>query len=398
MPESQRPFAFERLDLTNVATPVHITDEVSLEKNLKLLASIYQRSGAKILLALKAFAQFSLFSLVDRYLQGATSSSLFEARLARETMNGEVHICAPAYPPDDFAEILECVDHVVFNSFSQWKLFRTQISSCQRKVEIGMRINPEHSEVQTQLYDPCAHGSRLGVRLSDFPKGNTDLDNMDGLHLHTLCELGADSLQRTWRVVEEKFGFLLPRLKWINLGGGHHITRPDYDVELLCAIIANIHGKYKDLTVYLEPGEAVALYSGVLVASVLDIVSTADPNLSVAILDTSATAHMPDVLEMPYRPQVFTNGNWATEAGSKYNYRLGGLTCLAGDVIGDYSFVEPLVIGQKLLFTDMAHYTMVKNTNFNGVRPPNIAIGNTSTGKVQVVKRFHYEDYKNRLS
>ncbi len=410
-------FIFSSLDLQAVPTPVHITDKCLLEKNLQCLASVHERTQARILLALKAYAQFSLFPLIKRYLQGATSSSLFEARLAYEKLNKEeVHICAPAYPPEDFAELLDYANHVVFNSFNQWYSFRDQIRNSSSKVSPGIRINPEHSEVNTELYDPCAAGSRLGVRIDDFSQA--DLSGIEGLHFHTLCELGADSLQRTWQVVEKKFGYVLPKLKWINLGGGHHITRPGYDINLLCTVILDIRQKYKNLTVYLEPGEAVVLNSGILVASVLDIISGNKSSLPVAILDTSATAHMPDVLDMPYQPRIFSNGSWAScietvnstkpvssqaktkqvANQKKFNYRLGGLTCLAGDIIGDYAFSQPLQINQKLLFTDMSHYTMVKNSNFNGIRPPAIAIGNTKTGEVRLIKKFAYTDYKSRLS
>ena len=410
-PQAEEALAFESLDLKNIPSPVHLTDEVALEKNLKILETAQQKTGAHVLLALKAFAQFSLFPLIASYLKGATASSLFEARLAYEELaakknlsgkNLEVHACAPAYPPEDFRELWGYLDHLVFNSFQQFRFFKKIIDEERKKkhVSLGLRVNPEHSEVKTRLYDPCAPGSRLGARLADFPGHEAELEELEGLHFHSLCELGSDALARTWERFEKKFGDILPRLQWLNLGGGHHITAPDYDLELLCELLQKIRTKYKNLSLYLEPGEAVALNSGVLLASVLDIVPSPDGSYPSAILDISATAHMPDVLEMPYRPEIFSRASWAAEASPEhtYNYRLGGLTCLSGDVIGDYAFAEPLSLGQKLFFTDMAHYTMVKSSNFNGVRSPAIAIANTKSKKVRLIKKFAYEDYKSRLS
>ena len=419
---SKKPFTFANLEVDSLPTPVYITDEVTLEENLKTLEGVHKKTGVNILIALKAYAQYRLFPLIGRYLQGATASSLFEAQLAYEELvqksGGEVHACAPAYPPSDFAELLHYAEHIVFNSFAQYELFQKQLEAAPRNISIGLRINPEHSEVSKPLYDPCALGSRLGIRLADFDRQRWQSisKKVNGLHFHTLCELGSDALERTWHSVEKKFGDILPQLQWLNMGGGHHITRPDYDIDLLCNLLIKIQEKYPRIRLYLEPGEAIALNSGVLVSTVLDIIPSGivlpdnkggegGPQIKVAVLDASATAHMPDVLEMPYRPDIYTNGSWAGHPNARQDsvpqphcYRLGGLSCLAGDVVGDYSFAEELSIGQKLFFADMAHYTMVKNTNFNGVRPPAIAIGNTQSGKVELTKYFSYDDYKSRLS
>jgi carboxynorspermidine decarboxylase len=377
------------IDVSGVQTPAYVVDEASLRRNLGILADAQDRAGCKILLALKGFAMWSVFPIVREYLHGAAASSPDEARLAREHLGGEVHAYAPAYSERDIELIGQWADHIVFNSFSQWRRLRPVVQRLGKEIECGIRINPEHSEVSTALYDPCAPNSRLGVRLASFSEA--DLDGITGLHFHTLCELGSDALERTLAVVEQKFGPYLREMQWVNFGGGHHITRPDYDVDLLVRLVSEFRNRY-DVRVYLEPGEAIALRTGILVASVLDLVDTGD--LPVAILDTSATAHMPDVLEMPYRPEIV--GGFAPGARA-HTYRLGGLTCLAGDVIGDWSFDQPLEVGRKLVFLDMAHYTMVKTTTFNGVHHPDIAI-HRPDGTVEVVKRFGYDDYKGRLS
>ncbi len=378
------------MDTRAIETPCYVVDEGRLEANLKRLDEVQSRTGCKILLALKGFAMFSTFPLVRRYLQGAAASSLSEARLAAEEFQREVHVYAPAYRADEFPEIIRCAHHIVFNSFTQWRIYRPVIERSGKPVRCGLRINPEHSEVKVALYDPCAKGSRLGVTLDQFQ--GQDLTGLSGLHFHTLCELNSDALERTLEAVEAKFGTYLATMQWVNFGGGHHITRADYDVDRLCRVIQEFRQRHPHLEVYLEPGEAIALNTGVLVASVLDIVHNA---LDIAILDTSAAAHMPDVLEMPYRPNIVGAGQPGEFA---HTYRLGGLTCLAGDVIGDYSFPEPLVIGRKLVFLDMAHYTMVKNNTFNGVGLPSIALYRPATGQVRVVRKFGYEDYRTRLS
>lgn len=378
------------METNGIETPCYVVDEGKLEANLKRLDEVQSRTGCKILLALKGFAMFSTFPLIRRYLRGAAASSLCEARLAAEEFQREVHVYEPAYRADEFPELIGYAHHIVFNSFAQWRAFKPQVERSGKPVRCGIRINPQHSEVKVALYDPCAAGSRLGVTLDQFQ--GQDLTGLSGLHFHTLCELNSDALERTLEAVEARFGGYLAAMQWVNFGGGHHITRADYDVDRLCRVIQGFRQRYPHLEVYLEPGEAIALNTGVLVASVLDIVHNA---MDIAILDTSAAAHMPDVLEMPYRPNIVGAGQPGEFA---HTYRLGGLTCLAGDVIGDYSFPAPLEPGRKLVFLDMAHYTMVKNNTFNGVGLPSIALYQPDTGKVRVVRKFGYEDYRNRLS
>ena len=374
------------IDVSGVETPAYIVDLGRLRANLSILGDVQARAGCKILLALKGFAMWSVFPVVGEYLAGIAASSPHEARLGREQLGKEVHAYAPAWSDADIAELVTLVDHIVFNSFAQWQRFRSRVGG----IPCGIRINPQHSEVPVALYDPCAPGSRLGVTRDQFRPDQ--MDGLSGLHFHTLCELGSDALERTLAVVEEKFDAELRRVSWVNFGGGHHITRPDYDVERLIRIVTEFRAR-RGLEVYLEPGEAIAINTGVLVSSVLDLVENS--GVAIAILDTSATAHMPDVLEMPYRPVIVGAGRPGEHA---HTYRLGGLTCLAGDVIGDYSFPRPLAVGDKLVFADMAHYTMVKNTTFNGVRLPSIALHHPETGTVEVVRRFGYPDYKDRLS
>ncbi len=377
------------IDFAALPTPCYIVDEERLENNLKILDSVQQRTGCKILLALKGFSMFAAFPLVGRYLAGVTASSLFEARLGREEMNKEVHIFAPAYAEADFPAIMDCCDHIVFNSFAQWQKYRPLVRAFdKRKIECGLRINPEYSEIATPLYDPCYNFSRLGITLTNFQPDQ--LSDLDGLHFHTMCEQNADTLARTIKVVDEKFGTWIAQMKWLNLGGGHHITRPDYDIESLIRSIEFFQQKY-GVQVYLEPGEAIALNTGYLVSEVLDIV---DNGMAIAILDTSAACHMPDVLEMPYRPEIIGAGK---PSEKPYTYRLGGPTCLAGDIMGDYSFDHPLKPGDRLVFKDMAHYTMVKNNTFNGINLPAIALANPQGG-IRIIRRFGYEDFKTRLS
>jgi carboxynorspermidine decarboxylase len=378
-------------NLNRLDTPCYLIDLGLLRKNLEVLDSVQKRTRCKILLALKGFAAWSTFGLCRRYLAGAAASSLHEARLARETFGGEVHLTAPAYRDDDMDEYVRIVDHIVFNSHSQWRRFRERVLGAPRDIRCGLRVNPMHSEVKTAIYDPCAPCSRLGILPEAFDPD--DLDGITGLHFHTLCELNADSLARTLPTVEKHFGEAIRRMEWMNFGGGHHITRPDYDVDLLCRLISDFYGRYPNIkTIYLEPGEAIALNTGVLVASVLDITHNV---MDIAILDTSASAHMPDVLEMPYRP-VISGG--AEPGEKKHTYRLAGPTCLAGDVIGDYSFDQPLKVGDKLVFHDMAHYTMVKNTMFNGINLPDIVLYDPDTDEYHLQRRFTYEGFKERLS
>jgi carboxynorspermidine decarboxylase len=376
------------IDLREAETPCYVVDEGLLEKNLRILDSVQARTGCKILLALKAFAMSALFPQIRRYLHGTAASSLHEARLGFEEFGKEVHIFSPAYKEREFGHILRLTDHIVFNSFSQWLSFKPGLQAEAKRNKFAIRVNPEHSEVTTALYDPCAPFSRLGVTRANFKP--EELDGISGLHFHTLCELDSASLARTLAVFEEKFGEFLYGMEWLNLGGGHHITKPGYDLDLLCSLITRLSSKY-GLSIYLEPGEAIALDAGFLVASVLDII---DNGIKIAILDVSAAAHMPDVLEMPYRPEVAGAG---PPGVYPYTYRLGGLSCLAGDLAGDYSFPEPLEVGSKVVFLDMAHYTMVKNNTFNGVWLPSIAIRRCGGG-LQVVREFDYEEYRRRLS
>ncbi len=381
-----------KIDISKVETPIHITDLGALRANLELLARVQRDAGCTIILALKGFAQWSTFPLVKQYLAGTTASSVAEARLGREEFGGQVHAYAPAWSDDDMREVCALADHVVFNTPGQWRRLRPIVEAARRAgrhIECGLRVNPEHREVEVALYDPAAPRSRLGTTRANVRA--EDVEGLDGLHFHTLCELGPDALERTLAAFEQKFGDLIPGRKWVNFGGGHHITRPGYDVDHLVRLIRAFRERH-GVGVFLEPGEAVALGTGVLVASVLD---TFHNDVDIAVLDTSATAHMPDVLEMPYRPVIVGAGAPGEKA---HTYRLGGLTCLAGDVIGDYSFDRALAPGDKLVFLDMTHYTMVKNTTFNGVRLPSIATHDPATGRIIVSRRFGYRDYRDRLS
>ena len=372
-------------NIENVPTPSYVIDEGQLRKNLEILKSVEERTGAHILLAQKAFSNYKFYPLIGEYISGATASGLFEARLAYEEMHGENHIFSPAYKDDEFGEILDICDHIVFNSFSQWKKFRKR--ALEHGGSFGLRINPERSTQEHGIYDPCAFGSRLGITIANFEPN--ELEGISGLHFHTLCEQNSDDLAATLVAVEEKFGKYLYNMEWLNFGGGHHITRSDYDVELLVSEINRIRQKY-DVEVYLEPGEAVALNAGYLMTTVCEIV---DNGIKTAILDTSAACHMPDVLEMPYRPPLKDG----YEAGEKpFTYRLSSLTCLAGDIIGDYSFEKPLNIGDRLMFCDMAIYTMVKNNTFNGMALPSI-YKMAENGDISLIREFGYSDFKNRL-
>lgn len=373
----------------HLRTPFHVVDLSLLRRNLEALAEVRRRAECRILLALKGFATWSVFPVVREYLDGVAAGALHEARLGREEFGKAVHVYAPAFRDDEFDEILSLADHLIFNSFAQWSRFKKRVEQSGRDISCGLRVNPEHSEVKVPLYDPCAPNSRLGITPAEF-EGN-DLDGISGLHFHTLCELNSDALERTLKAVEDKFGPFIEKMDWVNFGGGHHITREDYDVERLVRLVRDFRERH-DVEVFLEPGEAVALNTGFLVASVLDIVHN---EMDIAILDTSASTHMPDVLEMPYRPRI----EGAGQAGEfKHTYRLAGLTCLAGDIIGDYSFPEPLEVGSRLVFCDMAHYSMVKSTTFCGVRLPDIVIHDPDKGTIEVVREFGYEDYRNRLS
>ncbi|HEM2581428.1 TPA: carboxynorspermidine decarboxylase [Streptococcus suis] len=373
--------------IDQVPTPAYVIDEARLVNNLEILKSVQDRTGCKVLLAQKAFSMYATYPLISQYLTGTTASGLYEAKLGREEFGGEVHVFAPAFKDADLEEILEIADHVVFNSERQ---LRKHVDKCRAAgVSVGLRINPECStQGEHALYDPCATGSRFGVRISQFSEDLLDL--VDGLHFHTLCEQNSDDLKTTLEAVEVKFGPYLHRIKWLNMGGGHHVTREDYDMELLVSSIQHMQETY-GLEVYIEPGEAIALNAGYLVTEVLDIVEN---GIETLVLDASATCHMPDVLEMPYRPPL----RHGFEAGEKsYTYRLSSNTCLTGDIIGDYSFEKPVEIGDKLYFEDMAIYSFVKNNTFNGIGLPSLVLMD-QTGDCRIIKSFGYEDFKGRLS
>jgi len=370
-------------------SPAYVVDMGRLRHNLAILDEVQKRSGAKILLALKAFSMWSVFPLIRETLHGVCASSPWEARLGREEFGREVHSFAAAFSESDVMDLLDTSDHLVFNSFGQLERFRPLWEKARGRVSVGLRVNPEHSEGHTAIYDPCAPCSRLGIRSAGFE--GRPLEGIEGLHFHTLCEQLFEPLERTARVFEEKFGEFLPRMKWLNLGGGHHITREGYDMDGLIALIKHFQEKY-NLEVYLEPGEAVALGTGILVSEVLDVVENC---METVILDVSAVCHMPDVLEMPYRPEIHSGFDPGEKA---HSYRLGGPSCLAGDIIGDWSFERPLSPGDRLAFLDMAHYTMVKTTTFNGIRHPAICAFEPNTGELRVVRSFDYEDFRDRLS
>ena len=370
-----------------VSTPYFVVDERRLLHNLEILKQVAEESGCKILLAQKAFSMFSVYPLLRKYLCGTTASGLYEARLGKEEFGGETHVFSPAYRAEEFDELLQYVDDLVFNSPAQVRKYGIRAKNAGKS--IGLRVNPECSTQEGHaIYDPCAPGSRLGTTLEAFEEELVPL--LDGIHMHTLCEQNSDDLEKTVEALEDKFGKWLPQMKWLNLGGGHHITRADYDRERLVRIIRRLREKYQ-LEVYLEPGEAVVLNAGDLIASVMEIVHN---NMEIAILDTSAACHMPDVLEMPYRPPVQKSGN---PGEKQYTYRFAGPTCLAGDVIGDYSFEKPLTEGSRVVFEDMALYTMVKTNTFNGMALPSIVFRDQE-GEEHLVRTFGYEDFKNRLS
>lgn len=395
-----QPKAWTDLPLGALPSPCFVVDETRLLANAAILNQVQMRSGAKILLALKGFAMFSVFPLLKGVLAGTCASSPHEARLGREEFGGLLSTFAAGYSETDMQEIISLSDHVIFNSFAQYRRFSPQISAARRagkSVCSGLRVNPEHSEGAVPIYDPCSPGSRLGVRHAEFVKeaAKGALSDISGLHCHTLCEQGADAFDRTMDAVEKNFGAYLRDMDWHNCGGGHHITKPGYDVDLLCRRLAAVRDEY-GVQVFIEPGEAVALNAGVLKTTVLDVIQA---DMPIVILDTSAAAHMPDVLEMPYRPGLTTpDGSLAGEPGEHaWTARLAGKSCLAGDVVGEYSFAEPLRPGDTLLFMDMAHYSMVKTTTFNGLGLPAIA-RITPEGAPVLVREFGYEDFKRRLS
>ncbi len=378
------------IDFSKVThTPMYICEEELLENNLQILDRVQKESGAKIILALKGFAMHSTFSLVGKYLQGCTASGLHEAKLAREKMNKEVHTYSPAFKEEDIEEIARISDHIVFNSPAQLFRFEKIVKEINPNISLSLRVNPEYSSSPVDLYNPCGLYSRLGTTKKNFDE--EVLAHIDGLNFHALCEQDVSALEEVLKAFEEKFSHYIKQMKYINFGGGHHITKKGYDVDRLIKLIIDFKNRYKGIDVYLEPGEAVGWETGVLVSTVLDIV---DNGMKIAILDTSAEAHMPDTLAMPYRAEV----RGASEALVKaYTYKLAGNTCLAGDVMGDYSFDKELHIGDKIVFEDQIHYTFVKNTTFNGIALPSLALW-TKENTLKVVKHFDYNDYADRLS
>ena len=371
-----------------IPTPAFVVEEKLLKKNLEILKRVMDETGCHILLAQKCFSMFYTYPLLSQYLSGTTASGLYEAKLGKEYFKGEVHTYSAAYSDRDIDEILEVSDHVVFNSFSQWNRFKEKAIQSGKKC--GLRINPMCSTQEGHaIYDPCSPFSRMGITNENFDRNN--LEGISGLHFHTLCEQNSDDLATTLEAVEKQFGDVLEQMEWINFGGGHHITRDDYDIEQLIRCIKKMQDKY-GLTVYVEPGEAVALNAVFMVSEILDIVHN---GMDLAILDTSAACHMPDVLEMPYTP-VALGAYYGEDKEKCHKYRFGGPTCLAGDVIGDYYFEQPLNVGDRVIFTDMAIYSMVKTNTFNGMKLPAIAYKDDEG--IKIIKEFGYEDFKNRLS
>ena len=378
----------KKTSYANLPSPCWLLEESLLIKNLKLLKYVKEQSDAKVLLALKGYALWKSFDIITHYLDGCCASGLYEAKLAHETFNKEVHTYSPAFKEEELEEIAKVSHHLVFNSPEQFKKFSKNAKEINPNISLGLRINPEYSASPKEIYNPCGLNSRLGTTINNFDE--TILEYCDGLHFHALCEQDSDALESVLKNFEEKFGKYIPKMKWINFGGGHHITRKGYDVEKLIMLIRNFKEKYS-VEVYLEPGEAVGWETGTLISTVLDIVHN---GMDIAILDTSAEAHMPDTIIMPYRVEVHDAG---VAGEKKYTYRLAGNTCLAGDIMGDYSFNTPLQIGDKIIFEDQMHYTMVKATTFNGIKLPSIAIQRVN-GDIEIVREFGYEDFKERLS
>ena len=383
-------------DIQSLPTPCYVLDKILLKKNLEILKYVEEKTNCHILLAQKAFSMYAVYPMISEYLSGTTASSLFEAKLGKEEMGKEVHIFAAAYREDEINEILKTCDHIVFNSLEQWTRYKDLVFEYKKKkkLECGLRINPEYSEIDVDLYNPCSPNSRFGITIDQLK--DADLSGVDGLHFHAMCEQQVDVLERVLEHVEEKFAPYLHQMKWINFGGGHHITKPNYDLELLIRLVNRVKETY-GVQVYLEPGEAIACDTGYLVTEVLELMKN---GMNLAILDTTAACHMPDVLEMPYRPEVIGSYNpeelSQKERKEKYVYRFGGPTCLSGDVIGDYAFDEPLHVKQRLVFTDMMIYSMVKNNTFNGINLPAIAIVDEKR-KIKILKQFGYDDFKRRL-
>lgn len=372
-------------------TPCYLISEDVIRRNCEILDSVQKRTGAKILLAMKAFALPKVFPIIREYLHGVCASGPIEAQMGREEFDREVHTYSPAFTKDQMQRTIKFSDHIVFNSVSQWHAHRDAIKASGKNIEIGLRCNPGHAEVEIDLYNPCIPGSRFGVNPEDLE--NIDLTGISGLHFHAMCEQDSDVLVRVLASFEKRFGHLIDRMEWINFGGGHHITRHDYDIELLVNTINVFRKRHNNIRVYLEPGEAVVLNAGVFITQVLDIIRN---GVDIIIADSSAETHMPDVLAMPYRPHLVGSGEAA--ADNKHTYKIGCISCLAGDFIGLYSFDEPVKTGQRLVFTDMALYSFVKNTNFNGVELPSLITFSLEKGTFDIVRKFGYEDYRSRLA
>lgn len=379
------------IEINKIPSPCFVMEEELLRKNLSLIKSVKERAGVNIILAFKAFAMWKSFPIIREYIPYSTASSVFEAQLAFEEMGSLAHTFSPAYTADNFPVFMRYSGHITFNSLSQFNRFYPETLKYRKKVSCGLRINPEYSVVETDLYNPATPGSRLGVSVDqlsdDLPEG------VEGLHFHTLCESSSYDLEKTLEVIEQKFGHLLPKVKWFNMGGGHLMTRKDYDVEHLIRLLQSFKAKYPNLEIIMEPGSAFAWETGVLVSSVVDIVE--NRGIKTAILDVSFACHMPDCLEMPYKPRI--RGAYHEPVEGRPTYRMGGSSCLSGDFIGEWSFDEPLLVGDKIIFEDMIHYTTVKTTMFNGISHPAIALWNRYN-QLEIYREFDYEDYKNRMS
>lgn len=381
---------FPQRFIDEVETPCYLISEDILKRNCELLDLVQQRTGAQILLALKAFALPAVFPLIRKYLHGVCASGPIEAQLGVEEFGREVHTYSPAYTEEQMKRVILFSDHILFNSINQWQTHRNAIHAARKNISIGLRVNPGHSEVEVDLYNPCLPGSRFGIHSEDLKK--VDLTGITGLHFHALCEQNADVLVRVLESFEKQFGHYLERMQWVNFGGGHHITRKDYDVDLLCRTISEFRKRHNGIRVFLEPGEAVVLDGGVYVTSVIDIINNGMP---IAIIDGSAETHLPDVLAMPYRPHIVGSGE---PQEFEHIYRLGGISCLAGDIVGDYSFPKALRISERLILTDMALYSFVKNTTFNGVELPSIYTCSLENDSLRSIRRFGYEDYRGRIT
>jgi len=387
----------------NIDTPYYIIDRAALRRNAEIHAEVQRRTGCKILLAMKAFSTWSVFKDIAPYLAGVAASSVNEVFLGKEEFGKIIQMYSPAYSASELRAVLPIIDYLIFNSGNQYEQFKHLVKQSDRKIRCGYRINPEYSEVQTEIYNPCTNRSRFGIRIEAMQ--DVSMRGIDGLHFHTMCQQGADVLFRTLELVEERFEKFLHKIKWVNFGGGHHITRRGYDVDGLCDIISNFKKEY-NLDVFLEPGESHVLNTGYLVATVLDVIDN-PTSIDVAILDTSASAHMPDVIEMPYTPDILKARRVLESADTdtpleegRYKYIVGSKTCLSGDIIGEYLFKRPLKVNDRVVFADMSQYTICKNTMFNGLKLPSIVTCDSDTpdGNVQVIREFRYEDFKSRLS